>query len=268
MTMRMTRNLTLLLAATSLLATPLVAQAETGPDGLPLVFSQRPLTLSKDTLAIDAAFQVLQFPSVSFGGITVDVDPVISLVAGASYGIDQDFEVGATVLPLVLSPEADYGNPSLYGMYRFAKGSFQAAALLQAVLPVQDGSDFTLGLGVPLRLAINDASRLDIRPGVGLVFGDSTVANLSIPVEFSVNFNRPFFFMVRTGLTVPDMEFDFAAIPLGFGAGYTLGSGDTPVADLQLNFDMPSFLNPNSDGDAIVADLWTLTVGARIFLGF
>ncbi len=266
--MRLVSNIVTTLAALAVVATPLVASAETGPDGLPLVFSQRPLTLSEGTLAIDAELSYTGFASIETPVGSIDIDPIIQLRAGASYGINEDLEVGAVVLPLVLSPETDYGNPALYGVYRFQKGSFQIGAGLAAIIPVQDGSDFVLQAGLPMRLAINDASRIDFTPTFQFVFGDSTITNFALPIDFSVNFNRPFFLVAGLGINAPDLDFDLVTIPLSVGVGYTLGTGDTPLADIIAEFELPAFAGKDAAGDfQFSADVYQFGIAGRIYLG-
>lgn len=248
------------LAALTLI--PLTATA----NGLPMKFSERPLTLTEGTFAIDGSLRYLKLASIEAGPVTITPDPIISLDVMVQYGIMDDLEVGALAVPLVLSPDADYGNPFLYGRYRFVKSAVELAGQIGITIPVQDGSSFGLDLGLPVLFGLTNTTKLISGVYVNLLFADpDMIPTLRIPLDFAVNFSEQLFLTLRSGLNVPDFDFDFMTVPLGVGLGYTLAANaENPLADLYLTFDFTNFIQ--GSGDTINADVFAIAIGARVFL--
>lgn len=238
--------------------------------GLPLPYAQRPLTLTEGTIRGDADFviaRVLTTRGTMATGFRVVSDTAAALVVGGGYGILDDLEVGATVLPLQLAPDFEYGDPSIYGVFRFLRGSVDLGASLSLTFPVQ--GDFVMAPGVPVLFHLGESMRLDTGLFVPIVFDSpDTYAVLSIPVRFSVNVIPELFLGASTGLEMVEFDPDFTTIPLGFHAGYTIAQGDTggPLLDLMAGFRFPAFLVPASDGDVVVTRRWVLTFGARLYI--
>jgi hypothetical protein len=189
----------------------------------------------------------------------------VGLNGGAGYGITDDLEAGATVLPLVLSPDFAYGNPTVYGRFRFLRGDFEMGGELSAVIPVR--GSFGLNVGLPMLLHIGEVGRLDTGVALGLVFGDPLGKTLAVPVAYSHNINPNIFFGARTGFVVPEFKFDALTVPLGVFGGYTLAGagGNTPALDAFLGFDFPAFLTPGG-ASAVNANIFTISAGIRYFL--
>ncbi|MBW1880341.1 MAG: hypothetical protein JRJ84_18425 [Deltaproteobacteria bacterium] len=121
--------------------------------GLPLPFSERPLTLTEGTIRGDAAFTIAHF-SVSVPGVGTLSETAVGLALGGGYGITDDLEVGASVIPLTLSPDVTYGDPSIYGIYRFLADTAEIGGSLALTVPI-DG-DFTATPGLPVLLHLGD----------------------------------------------------------------------------------------------------------------
>jgi|GEM_PF-1650374 len=245
------------------LAAPLSASAQ---GNFPLEYSERPLTINEGTIAVQAALQYYKIADQEAGGITISFDPIISLLADVSYGITDDFEVNVLAVPLVLSPDTDYGNPVISGTYRFLRSAVELAGYVGLTLPVQDGSDFGLTVGMPALFGLTPTTKIVSGIYLPIVFADETVVSLSIPVEFAVNFSPQFFLNIFTGIGMTDLDPDLLSVPLGVGVGYTLpASADRPLGDLFARFSFPSFIN-GGDGDTIVTDILQFQIGGRFFL--
>jgi hypothetical protein len=78
---------------------------------LPAPYLLRPLTLPKGMMRVDGE---LQLHSYVVPGDRVEQWSLYGAVAG---GVTEDLELGALLLPLSLSPDGDYLDPYLYGMY-------------------------------------------------------------------------------------------------------------------------------------------------------
>lgn len=256
-------------AAAALVAMPAVAQdgtvemsetsngGETPPPspaaagGYALKFAARPLTLSKMTLRGEFDFTLAKLPVI---------DPAVGIALGAAFGITDDLEVGATVVPLTLAPSAGYGDIPLYGRFRFLRGNFQLAGHLGLNIPTS--TDFGLTPGVVGLFETNNL-RLDFGVLVPLRFGDQLGKALNIPITVSYNFTDNLWAHIRTGVNLPN--FDTLVIPLGFGGFYAVGKGNQPMLDLGVTFDWPLYLQTGG-GDALVFDAFTIGVAARFHL--
>ncbi len=251
------KNITCLSVAFAALAVVSAASsAQAQQTQLPLPFARRPLTLTARTLRADVDFSVSQ---ISLGIATATR---VGLNLGAGFGITEDLEVGATVIPLTLSPSFSYNDPSIYGVYRFVRGNVDVGARLDVSFPVN--GNFGLRAGVPVLFHLGDTMRLDTGAFLELSFSDPLGKGLSIPVSFAANLNPNLFLGARTGVLLPN--FDSFAMPLGVFVGYTIanGAGASPLADITASFDFPLFLATGRN-DAIYADFWVVNLSGRIY---
>ena len=223
---------------------------------LPLRQADRPITLTEGTLRADADLLFID----GVGDLNVNLN------VGAGFGISDDLEVGATVLPLAISPDFDYGNPSLYARFRFLPGDLEVGAEARVVLPVQEGSDFAVGVGLPVRFHA-DAIRIDTGAFVNLTFASDVVVGLGVPLELRFSLDENLYFGGRTGFNIAtfDAAGDSIFVPLGALAGYTVAQGSHPLVDIEAGFTFPLFVN-SFGGDAISTDFWVLNVGGRFYV--
>lgn len=243
------------LALAALATAGLAGTAQAEDDDFPLVYGQRPIVLTKGLSQVDAAFSLFK---ADLPGATV----ALRLDASYDYGVLDDLTVGILAVPLALSPDADYGNPQVYGTYRFLNGPVEVGAHLRLTLPV-NGGDFGAGVGALARFDLNKATYINVGALLNMTFGDSTVLGLSVPVELAISFTRQFFFTVDTGLFFPNFDGDAWAIPLGVGLGYTLEApAGGPLLDLFFKFSLPSAIN-----NATVFETfdWQAQLGGRFF---
>jgi hypothetical protein len=252
---------------------------EAGGGELPVPFVERPLTLPEKHLRADASFNVIHY---SFGpGFTTNIT---ALFLGAAFGITDDFEVSAVVIPLQFSEDFRYLNPDIGATYRFVEGDVEVGARLHLSIPVAGDRYFGILPSLPVLIRMGDIARLDTGVNFSFLFptgnGDPIVAwagyNFApysfeggIPLKFTFQIVPQAFVGLRTGFGVAN--FDFAGestfIPLGFHGGGTIENDGKPLVDITGNFDFPLFLTPGSDGDKVVSRFWTVGVTGSFYIG-
>lgn len=240
------------------------AEAPSSGGRYPLAYSSRPLTVPARTLGVDGNLAATKL-TVSFGFASAS-ETYVTLLGGATYGVTDDLQVFATILPLLLSPDFDIGNISGGAIYRFMRGSLELGAGASILLPLQDGSDFAITAGVPVLLRVGPAGRIDTGFELTFSFSDPTITTPRIPFTFSYNVNEALAISGTTGIAIPDFDFDNVTIPLGVSALYALPGPSGPMLDIGPFFAFPAFLVPGSDGDKVFTNLWTLGVAARFYM--
>jgi hypothetical protein len=97
--------------------------------------STRPLTLGQQTLRLDLAppdLALLDYGEINEGrGVAFtragNNQTYFGLGAGLSYGVIDDVELGALLLPLLVHPEVRYGDAEAFGRFRLVSGGFELA---------------------------------------------------------------------------------------------------------------------------------------------
>ncbi|MEM9069206.1 MAG: hypothetical protein AAGE52_11900 [Myxococcota bacterium] len=239
-----------------------------GTGSYPVNRTLRPITLPQMHLRGSLFFSISR---IDLGPLGDDTATFLDL--SASFGILDDLEVGfgdrpgslrqGGLVPLTLSPDADYNDIYLYGRYRLLNlDSVELGVELGLNIPVD--TDFGIQLGVPVRIRAGNIFSLDT--GVEfLILTDPTDLFLSIPLKARIAPIDPLWIGVDTGFLFPfldDFEGEFFAIPLGFSAGYTLELNPMQI-EIFTEFNFPLFLGPARD-DVVFTDIWTLGFGARV----
>jgi len=193
----------------------------------------------------------------------------VGLNLGGAYALSDDFEIGGTIAPLTLSPDFQYNSPSAYGLLRIARGPTEIGLFGGVTVPTRDNSPFVVTLGAPA-LIRTQGGRVDL----GIFFdvnissaeGVDPTTNTRIPLRYTQQLNPNLGIGLSTGLSVNNnFNFDTGYIPLGVYGQYTLqGVDGGPVADLIGSFDFNRFLN--FSGETVVANYWTLGIGARFYI--
>lgn len=213
---------------------PSWAQAQSADVGA--VYVERPLVLPEGILRIDAGprrpysggqvwsggqlqFQINDFQDFAF------------LVPGVAYGIVDRVEVGA-VWPLMISPDLDLSDLSLYGKYELALGQVDFAAYGEVRIPIE--SDLELTAGVPVYVHLNNTMRLDTGGFLRLVFADDVNVLLTAPLGLMIQATPDIF--VGPELAIEIFDFDEVNVPLGVIGGYTLRDGGRTLGDLFARF--------------------------------
>jgi len=195
-------------------------------------YISRPLVLPKGVLRIDGGPR-RPYPNgqvMPGGQLQVLINQgqdVALLVPGAAYGVAEGLELGA-VWPLVLSPDLDLLDLSVYGKYLLQRGSTEVAAYAELRIPVQN--DLEIAGGVPVNLHLAPNLRLETGGFLRLVFGDDTNFLVDLPLSVPIQVSPQVF--VGPEVAIEIFDFDTVALPLGVIAGYTLGSGIGSIGDL------------------------------------
>ncbi len=278
-----------------------VAVEEAG-GGQSVAYSTRRLTLPKGTLRVDfaPADRAMLNNGLGLGGgapvcvtlpivgticggggggasstgisLTDGADMGISAYIGAGFGVIENLEVGAILLPLNLAPSGvdTFGDISLYGRYQFVDGDTQVAG--QLTLQVPTATDFGIGLGLPVKFGIGENAALNTGLRLSMVFADpDMIMGLNIPVELAFNVSPNLYFGGFTGFNA-DLQpttFESLHIPLGVFGGYTLDLGNKMLLDVTAQFGFPNFLSITKakGDDAIVTDGWQIVFGATFHIG-
>lgn len=276
--MRLDHGFGMALFGLALLCRAGTARAEEGPkagEKMPLPFAQRPLTLPRMTLAPEVSFDVAH---VAFGGQRSATG--VGMEIGAHFGILDDLEVGAVVLPLEFSPDFAYGNPRLEATFRFLKGTVEMGARLRTIFGLHSGNTgVILEPGLPILIHIGEAARIDTGVFVPMAFstspGDlpvssSTTIGLNIPFQFIYDVIPELHIGANTGLGIYDFAHagDEIYIPLGFVAGYAIGNEKGPLVDIDPYFKFPYFAIPGagSGQDKIFTGIWQTGIAATVYL--
>jgi hypothetical protein len=231
----MTFRTRLLTAAfTSLVASSIAGQA-LAEDAYPLVYGQRPIVLTKGLSQGQAAFSFLR-PDVEGSDLFVSLD------ASYDFGLTEDLTVGVLAVPLALSPESAYGQPTAYGTLRLVdKEKYEVGAHAGLVFPGPNGGDLGLGAGLLGRIYLHKAAFLNVGALFNVTLSDPALTQIDIPFDLGVSFTRNLFFTLDTRFIIPEGEFDALILSSFAGLGYTVGQ-ERPVIDLFVRGGFPTLL--------------------------
>jgi hypothetical protein len=261
----MNRSLTTTLSGL-MIAAALPALAQDGQTGgaarYPTRYADRPLNLPATTLRANLD---LSIENTSLGALGGGSQLGVGLLGGAAFGVTDQIEVGATFLPLALSPNAKYGDIPLYGQFGITK---DLALRLTLNLPAATEFGLTVGGTYAIRA---DALRVDVGAAFAIRAFDPFVYGLQIPVIASYNVMPNLYLSLETGLNTT--KFDLIGIPLVVGGYYTIEKGGQPMLDLGASFGWRGlqgaggFLNfGDAAGDTVDASNFTLLVGGKFYL--
>jgi len=261
-----------------------------GEARLPLSLTQRPLVLPPLTLRLVGDLAFRERPNQFTPSGEVSQSPLITFFGAAAVGIIEHLEVGATLLPILVSPDFRYGNPFLYGRYQFVSGTLELGAELAVSFPVAatntafverqsvagtppalfpaDRSRFELIAGVPAALFLGDSAKLDIAFLVHVRTSDPVLTVFEVPVGLDVNLDPNVYIGLRSGVElaiddlfgethVEDQDFLF---PFGIVAGYTLARDDGgPMLDVGVRAVWWRLVTPlDPGGDRINLDNYVI----------
>jgi hypothetical protein len=240
-----------------------------GEERYPVSFPERPITMGGFILAPALSFTggASRFgddagPHTGFAGIAI----------GARFGITNDFEVHASVVPIVFAPSpAGYGGlgpfveglggPSFGARFRFLKGEFEMGVGADLTIFTNSITGVQIAPGIPMRLHIGKAAALDaaivlpINAGLGLAGGGplaktETTVGLEVPLAFSIDITEPLHVGVSSGISVESFKDagQTFGIPAGVFAGYAIAGKRGPLLDIDPFFRWPALLTPGTKG--------------------
>ena len=249
----------------------------------PTPYTARPLTMQGRMLRGTFRLNFRRAFSFSFlGGISKKVG--VSMDLGAAFAINDDLEVGISsyrlgssppnfaegFLPIVFSPDGDFGDIPIYGRYRFLnEDNFEMAADL--VLRIPTGTDFGMTIGAPFRykglenLAIDTGAEFSFQ-----VTDPDATFSLLIPVKLTFNITDEVFIHGATGIgfgrLLPFSGADVGVFaPLSFGGGYTLMIKDKIMMDINGEFGFRPLFQTGSGDNVDLGNTWFVGVGANVY---
>lgn len=264
--------------------TPAPGDAAATAGGYSTSLARRSMTLPEHTLAlgdggpwaIGPVVRIFRTVTCSAdlmtGVLTCGGDTGLALNLGASFGITDALQVDANVLPIWLSPEADYGSPRLGATYRFMSGRVIEVGARAGFTLLNVGNSRKVGLdvGIPLDAHFGRRGRLSTGAflNVSLVDPDAVIGFASpaiLDYNLSANIAIGMLSAIEIG-TFKDVGESFT-IPIGLYGMYTVADAqDRAMLDVGASFMFPRFLTPASDGDAVHTDIWEIGLLARMHL--
>lgn len=224
---------------------------------MPLRSVDRPLTLLEDHFGL--------FPAAL--GTPYQNKGLVGLFFGAGYGIDDDFEIGLTLLRVTMSPAPDTGldAPTGYVKYRLLDGPLEIAGLAEIELPLDDFTEFRAA--IPMRLHL-PMVRLDLEPGVFGGIANPIAVGVEVPAELRVQLGDRFALIGYAGVSWPSLRVSRAALfQAGGGVGLTIARHNAALAEIRASGFGPSVVI--GDDAALTAPIgsdWGVFVDATIYL--
>jgi hypothetical protein len=205
-------------------------------DAYPVRFARRPLVVSEGMVRADGRLTVGgvvgqgTFSSLDLGGA---VSPVENLVVGVSTELTGGVPApgGSSLITVIFSPRASYGDIPIYARYQFAEMDAALAAVdLTLVLP--SNTDFQLVAGLPLRvLELFGLFTMDMQLNIRYRNGDKYAAVSPNPSKNTVDFTF-------SGASITSIT-DNGYIEIGGGVGLVNVGGGTDVKNV---VEIPFFL--------------------------
>lgn len=241
-----------------LVAAPALAADRTPSSSMPLRAVERPLTLLEDHFALQPDVLVTKVGDTAWVGLFV----------GAGYGIDDDFEIGITLLRLTLSkdPSSGIDSPTGYLAYRLIDGPLELALKAELEIPVDDAVDFAAS--VPVRIHGGAWVAVTLEPAFYGSIASPGRYGARVPAELRVQATDQLSFGALAQLAFPSLDAGSGAL-LQFGglAAYTLDRARAAFGELRISVFAKSLTVGDQTG--VVAPYtadWTVLLDATFFL--
>ena len=276
------------------------AFAETAHPGwtYPKGYAQRPLVMDKHMVRGTFSIDVKRLSFPSSGGAA---QTLVALDFGAAFSPLTNLEVGISnsrlgstppkpsqgLLPIVVSPSADFGDIPIYGRYSFLRKDYVEMAL-DVVMVLPSNTNFAVTFGVPVR--IRARPRVTIDTGMELsVLTKGPGANIELPVKGSFNITPAGFIFGESGFSfqnlgrntitstttssVPDSNVAFPVaknqvfMPFGIGGGYTVVIKGKVMMDVfgRFGWNPLVYLNPPTAVKTVPGrDTWFIGIGTIV----
>lgn len=186
---------------------------------------------------------------------------------GAAYGITDDLEVGALVLPV--GYRGGFGDMDAYIRYMFLDtGKFQMG--VQGTLNIPTDSAFGFAAALPMNFLVSRGVRLELAVEAESYVGDDRPFRATaddfgfiLDVPFAASFAIKEDGFVGPRVNVSIVDFEGFVMPIGAFGGYTVR---TPrlTFDVSGRFDIEIW--DVGGGDAFIG--WVTTAGCNFYFGF
>lgn len=192
-------------------------------------------------------------------------DVGVGFGAGISYGITDELEIGALLLPINTFGD-DFGHITPYLRWAFVNlPKFQMGIQPSLAIPLSDN----LGLGVGLPMNIRAGDRVRIETGVELEIyfdtgdddgtDDEAYLNLDIPLALGIDVGRYGYIGPRVSFVI--FDFDSLVVPIGLFGGAAFSGPRGNGAEFTGSFSY--FI----DNDGVVYPEFELVFGANLYFG-
>lgn len=193
-----------------------------------------------------------------------DDDTGVGFGLGFAYGITDELEVGALLLPIQPYGET-FGHVTPYIRWAFVSTSaFQLG--MQGSIAIPTGENLGVGFGLPMNIRIG--GRVRIETGVELEtyfdtgdddMDDDADLNLDIPFALGFDVGRRGFLGPRVSFVF--LDFDYLVVPVGGFGGFTFQGPNGNGGDITASFSY--FIH---DEDAFLPD-FEFVFGANFYFG-
>lgn len=182
-----------------------------------------------------------------------DDDSHVGFGAGFAYGITDELEIGALLVPINTYGD-DFGHITPYVRWAFVSTASVDVGL-QAAIAIPTGENLGFAFGLPMNFRIRDRVRFETGVELETYFdtgdddgtGDEAYLHLDIPFSVGIDVGRHGFLGPRLGVNV--IDFDYVVVPVGAFGGFTFqgpnGNGGDLTAAFTYFIDEDDFLLPD-----------------------
>jgi hypothetical protein len=270
-----------LLTACMVLSIASAASAQFNDGRNPMAYAGRSMTIDERTLRLDLGprdYALLGSGSVNtYWGLSprgfvfhdeAGPEPEFGFGLGAAYGIVDSLEVGATLVPVVASGGARFGDAEAYLRWRFLDVRVFEMGVQAGLQAPFRSKVFATAVGLPMAVFASNIFKLDFGIEFEWEFPDGGEDfHIDFPFAFVFSPHPNFFVGPRAGLYVWDFNEDDADISFSAGGfiGGTIPLRNRPFVDLTFSFLFPHFLTTWHDENFWV-EQWILQFGANFFI--
>jgi hypothetical protein len=206
---------------------------------------------------------------ISGSNVTTGVTEQWFTRLGVRFGLFDDFEAGALFLPFELAPDFHFDSVLVFLTQQFRLEGVDIGLRLSFQTPGDTGWALAPGAvvktGRPLALQAGFFLPMEIG---SFQEPRAPVVGLNVPIRLIWNIVPAFFLSADTGMAYDDLsQDDGAAVPLGFGAGYTLLAGKRLI-ELTTSFSWDHFLLPGQPNGVSAVQLKSFRVAFGATMSF
>lgn len=259
-------------------------EARFGPE-YPVRFARRPLVLDEGMIRGDARLTVGGLPGSSLFS-SLDIGGAISPIEDLEVGLSTELTGavpapgGISLISVIFSPTASYGDIPVYGRYRFVE-SETASMAVDLILVLPANTDFTITAALPLRIVeLFGVMTIDMGFGIRYRNGDRYAPFIPDPSKHTADFTYSGgaianitdhgYVEIGGGVGVVNVGGGVGAenvveIPFFLGGGYT--HDGKVLVDIFSQFGFQPLMTANGPPGRSTfnaADDWYVTIGAAV----